>query len=303
MRQILAFLCCALTVLFPLIAVAQTANNDLVKIPLNAVPGSRAQVVYTAVKTQGGKENIGKLTASLEVKSIIDNGYIMAWTTDIVEIAGEKYDKTSSLAGSLLLGVPFVFTTDWDGAPVRVHDIQKTLEDLRNNEILAQFDPKIVNAVIEYMKNTPDDALAKQFFEVPTVMSLCQNTELKLGEEETWEGSVPFPVPNQKGELKTVETFRLVSVDKARQQARIRYTRKFDKDDLNEFIAKYVTELFGEIAKKPIDMDGKTIENTTQANCVVNMGTGWVETMQYELRLNDGKKIGVNMYDIKVTWQ
>jgi len=284
------------------------AVGESTPIPLRVESGDKAAIKYDQTKIRNGKSQTAKIDVSYEIVEILEDGLLIQWTTNSVEVAGVKIIKSSPMSANFLVGIPLVFEADIDGSPMKVHQKDQLLKDLKKTFSLFVDDSDnigAVDAVIGMFENMDEESIAQVLFKVPSFLALCHNTDVIQG--EPLESQQTQASPFGSGQLLVDASFELTKVSRKTNTASFVYSTKYNEDSMKEM----ALEVFNQIApdKTPNDEELKKfqiIRNDT-ASCDVNLDSGTVKKMKYSTYVEAADETGTQMnedvYDIEVDWK
>lgn len=281
---------------------AQEYDLEPVRIHVNDPTNREAKVSYTHEKKKNGQDQIGKITAILKIKSKNDQGFIASWTTESVEAGGVVIDKNSPQAtGTMLLGVEMGFETGADGGPVRLLDREKLLASLPNSAAFANNDSETVDQVMNFFKSMDDDTIANVFFKVPSFMSVCQDTNFIIGEDNNFRTEQPSPFG--AGVLSSNVSYQLTSLDTKNNEVNIKYRSEFDQESVKQLAIQAIEKLAPGAPISQKDIDELVVGRKDSADCVVDLSTGWVTEMKYSTKVSASGDTNEENFDISLNWK
>lgn len=279
----------------------QENNLEPVRIPLSDLTNSKAEVTYTHKKQKNGQGITGEIKALLEIKAKSDEGFIASWTSKSVQVNGVLIDESSPQAGSMLLGVPLDFLTGADGGPIKLLDSEKLFEELPNSAAFANSDAKTIEQVINFFKSMDEDTIANVFLKVPSFMSVCQDTNFKVGETNN------FPTEQQspfgEGVLIGNVSYELASLDTKNNTAYIEYRTEFDKESMTQLAVQSIKKLAPDAPIEQKDIDEMVVDRNDSADCKVDISTGWVREIKYSTLINASGETNEETFDISLNWK
>ena len=280
---------------------AQENNLEPVRIPLSDLTNSKAEVTYTHKKLKNGQGTTGEIKALLEIKAKSDEGFIASWTSKSVQVNGVLIDESTPQAGSILLGVPLDFLMGADGRPIKLLDSAKLFEALLNSAAFSNSDAKTIEQVINFYKSMGEDTIANVFFKVPSFMSVCQDTNLVVGETNNFPTEQPSPFG--QGVLLGNVSYELTSLDTKNNTAYIEYRTEFDKESMTQLAVQSIKKLAPDFPIEQKDIDEKVVERNDSADCKVDISTGWVREIKYSTLINVSGETDEEIFDISLNWK
>jgi len=299
--------------------VAQDQSNETVSLPLDFQAGASADVSYTKTvfDNQTNSNTTVKAKASIEIISTDQAGPLISWTLNAYDVEGELPDKSDPLIETLFIDIPALFIADEKGRPIRLHNAEKLVADIKDKTQLPEFEGQPYKSFltvletwltpqddvnIQFLKALPNDFAAEftnaLFFEIPDLISSCQGTNLKIGETKKYQKDLAALTQSQKINVQ----YHLASVDRAKQLATIYFQTKSDKDSQKRALTEHV-EKFGLDPLSEAEITEKILHSTEKAHCLVNSETGWVQDMTYQFSIFHHPHYEQKDVKIEINWR
>lgn len=274
------------------------AQTDLLAIPLSIDPPVSFEISEQRTKTRVSRgqtsETVNAVQGRLDVVSAGPSGFEANWTTVEVE-SGEVVIGGDEMARSLLVGVPIGFTmdengapnglADWDGLRAQVFDVMRTLGV---NELTTPEGERAMEAGERMIAAWTPAQAAQIFMADVSIMSLCHNTSLRLGEVVRSD----ITLPNMLGgpSLQGRAAYELLGVDDATRTARIVYTSELDPASASAAIAESLERILRETGQNADDVREQfanlRLAHNTRAECVVDLDTGVTRNVTHRVDIS-----------------
>ncbi len=275
-------------------------SKDVWPIPLNITQGSGAEISYFHKKNENGQISSANISAELEVESTLDDGFIATWKTNSIAIGDLLIDEKSPQAASFYLGVPFQFVANFDGEPVRILKKEELLSGMLENPVFEVYDQSTMQRVIEIFSSMSESGLATTFIKIPHYMSVCQATSLPLSEKVETRGETASRFGESS--LIGVTSYELTSVDETLGLAQIEYQFGYDPESVKEAVMDMFKRLFPDKIPTQEEIEQTSIIHSTQAECSVDLATGWVREMHLTSIVEAGGEFKSEEFQISVSW-
>lgn len=288
---------------------SQETDLEPVRIPLNHIANSKAKVIYTHQKSKNGKSRKEKITAALEIKSKSGEGFIGSWTIKSVHVDGVLIDESSEQAATLFpevslprdlpIGFTLNFVTASNGKPVK---LLNNKEDLFTELTTSNaYNSETVERVINFYKSGTEQEIVDVFLKIPAFMSVCQDTNFKVG--ETYNFPTEQPSPFGEGIIVGNESYELTSLDTKNDIANIEFRTKFDLESAKQTIIESLKKLAPDIPAPPRSfIDELIVDRKDSADCKVDMSTGWATKIKYSFMVSVSGQTQEEIYDISINW-
>jgi hypothetical protein len=267
-------------------------------LPLHFAPGDKLVVEYIQWKNKDGQRISGNFVAELSVDDVYEDGYLATWTTLSVVAGGVAIDFGRPQAKDYLLGVPIKFVADKDGAPLRIHEKNVLLSSIFDGPLFSEYSDETTERVRRYFESMSEEVLAQALLTVPTIMSLCQGTSLRLGERNEEPTIMPSPVGGEPADA-TI-SYLLKEFDRQGGRARIEYRLDIDPESSKKMILEALSQ--AELVDKEgqSEVEGYAIERYDSASCDIGIEGGWAETISFETRVQVGDRFQQQNFEITI---
>lgn len=259
--------------------------QELVDLPFSPATPSTFVVESVQARTSNNPQRpsrAGRTRATLELRRG-STGFEAIWTTVSIEAGGHTMTSSTPGAAALFVGVPLTLKLDQAGAPQTVVD----WEGLRARifAVLQSATPEAertsdwhrANETVERMFASMDPATAAQtIFPDISILSICQETSLRVGETQSFEGETPSvfggsPIP-------TVAQYELQAIDRTAGVATIIYDSSLEPEAAAASFRMAMERIARETGRDPAagqpEFAGGTLAHTTRAECSVDLATG-----------------------------
>ncbi|MCP4123556.1 MAG: hypothetical protein GY751_17535 [Bacteroidetes bacterium] len=281
-------------------AISQSFAGSTVSLPLQLKPFSKAIIDYILVKEKDGKTNKAHIMGMLEIQLLTNDGFEASWTTNSVEMGGVVIDKSSPLAASLFIGIPFRFISDKNGLPTKVVNLDNLTNSIFKSEIFAKADATVLKRTMKFINDLSDDVAAEWLFKVPSYMAICQGTNLELGVLHKDQGQIPSPMGN--GTIVSDVTYKLSSINDELKTATIEFRSNFNPDSLKTAVEQAVAKIRPNEKKFANKIEDFEVSRKDTADCTVDTNTGWVKNMTYTTAITVAEKSRSERYDVSIRW-
>lgn len=276
-------------------------------VPIMFDPGAnttwRVEEVRTRTNSAQADRNVsGTTRATLRIGAASGQGYAASWTTDEIEVGGQV-ERGQNF--SQFVGTPFQMQLDVAGAPISLDDWPATLARIMSavEEINGGGDPEAHAAVERMMAAWSPAQAAQVLMQTVSVISVCQHTNLTIGETIEAETLVANPFGGEA--ILATERLELVSVDRAGNSARLRYSRSLDPASATRAIVAGLRNLVrdaGQASEEALaQFEGATLTHDTVADCDVDLRTGMVRSVLYDARVQMAGAVQTDRREIRVT--
>jgi len=292
------------------LAGAQEDNAQTVNIPLSFQAGAVADISYSqeyynnqTPTKQVKKYSSVKATASMEVMDTDQNNPLMSWTLKSYRVEEAASDKNEPIIENLFLDVPTKYHADEKGAPLNLQDIETLTAALSETASLPGFEnPKykdFVDIIDGTSKLVGGPFLAAFFLEIPELISICHGTNLVMGQVKTYQDDRPiFGASGPKVNV----SYHLTSIDDVSKVAEINFMSKVDIDSQKE----RMMEKRQKLSLPPLsdkDMEAALLHSTERAACLVDLDTGWVQEITYQIQYFHTPKFEAKNYKVELDWR
>lgn len=252
----------------------------------------------------------------MEIISTDQAGPLISWTLKAYDVEGELLDKSDPVIEKLFIDIPTQFIADEKGRPIRLHNGKKLVADIRNKTQLLEFENETYKSMlpildmwlvptgeenIRFLEALGNDFTAAftnaLFFEIPDLISLCQGTDLGIG--ETKEYQEDFAVLTQS--LKMNVQYQLASVDKVKRLATIYFKIKSDEESQKRALTERV-EKFELAPLSEAEIEEAILYSEERAQCLVDSETGWVQDMTYQVQNFHAGNYEQKDFKIEIIW-
>lgn len=252
--------------------------------------------------------------AELEVIDANPGKPILSWTLKSVEVRDELHDKSKPQDEEIFLDIPVQFVANAKGQPQALRNREAVLKNLQENAELPKFKQSPWNDMMPMFEFMSDAVLLAIFSETLDIMSICQGTEMKVGEileyQEAFENS-DSAIVRLGGQI--------AHMGKLKSNISYSYFDKLDfPDGSNIALIGYKSEidvesqkaLYRERARKydipPVsdtELDADLYKSNETADCQVNSETGWVRQMSYFNQLEASGKTENRSFFASLKWK
>jgi hypothetical protein len=238
-----------------------------------------------------------QIRATLEFGGAASSSVRAIWTTESVEAGGERIDRNSPGAASMLVGVPIGLRLDASGAPEAIEDWAglrvRVLQAIEANTPESQRTDEWRRgheAAANMFASMDDMVAARTFLPEVTILSLCQDTGLVPGEVLRSETLTPSPLGGAP--IRTFASYELQSVDRDAGEARILFLSAFDPQSaaasMRESAERIARETGRDAAAVQREFEGFTLTHNARAECVVDLATGVTRSVTYSVEVTSG---------------
>jgi len=301
----------------------EDSGQEKDSIPLKFQPGAIADVSYTkVVSTNHPNENeqtTVKATASIEIINSDKNEPLISWTLKSyeVEVKGKLPRKSDAVIEKLFIDVPVQFIANKKGGAIKLQNKKSLLDNIIDRSKMPEFEERQYKNYIQILdvwlnpKNEEDskfieafsvlattDVSSGIFLEIPELISICQGTDLVLGELKEYQEDL---VPSFQN-LKLNVTYQLVSVDIPKQLAAISFTSNIDQENQKRTLTEN-TKTLGLTPLSEKEIEEAILSSEESAQCSVDTKTGWVRNMIYAIQKHQRGQYEQTDYKIEIDWK
>lgn len=278
--------------------------QDVVEIPFAPGANTTWRVEETRVRTNSqdtSRNRSGVVRSTLRIGAANEEGFAASWTTDEVRAGGEV-ERGETLPQ--FVGTPLAIELDFAGAPSRIDDWPGTLRRIMAAvaELTDAEDPAALAAVERMMAAWTPAQAAQVLLQTASMMSICQHTGLAIGEPAEGETVVANPFGGEG--ISAIERFELLSVDRAANTARLRYSRSLEPESATRAIMTGLRNMARESGNPAEEqfaqMEGMTLTHDTSAECAVDLRTGVTRSISHDTRVSIGDIIQTDRREISV---
>lgn len=258
-----------------------------------------------------------KAKASMEIISTDQAGPLISWTLKAYDVYGEHPDKSDPVIEKLFIDIPTQFIADEKGRPKRLHNAKKLLADIRDKTLMPEFESETYKGFlqildmyltptgeenIQFLEALPNDFVAQftnaLFFEVPDLISLCQGTDLGIGETKAYQEDEAVLTQS----LKINVQYQLASVDSTKQLASIFFIKRSDEESQKRALTERA-EIFELAPLSEAEIEAAIFKSEERAKCLVETETGWVQDMTYQIQNFHARKYEQTDFKIEIIWR
>lgn len=223
----------------------------------------------TQIKSEGATPIESEITAKITVIDETDDGYVMEWTTNTVSVGGFIIrDQPEAL-----VGVPIRFDTDFDGVPIRLHDLGFILDTVEALSVTAGNEEAAQRARTMFEAMAPDDAAGLLTSDASLIMQ-CHNFDLEPG--VMLEGSFEMSSPVGGPPVMTHSKVIMEDAGDLARLARIRIEQSLDPESAAATLYEAVKSLSGQAEAEAMLENGKLpqLESSLRTTCHVDVASG-----------------------------
>jgi hypothetical protein len=291
MRTIFAVICaiaCAGS------AFAQSGSTE---IPFAPSAGSEWNITEVRTRTGRGEgRDETKVATTRGTLTLIDrtrDGFRANWILNQINADG----VTVTDEPQLLIGLNMGLMLDEAGAPVSVDEwpalraqIFAAMEDITPAAERTESWRRSIATIENLMSQWAPAHAAQMLVPGIAVMSICQGTDLNVGEPVT----ATTRMPNALGgpPIDATESLTLVSMDRNVGVARLVYTRGLDPESATASIRQTLVNLARDSGRPVEEIEqmfaNMTMTHDTRAECVVDLVTGVTRSATHEVIVTMG---------------
>jgi hypothetical protein len=223
----------------------------------------------TQIKSEGATPIESDMTAKIAVIDETDDGYVMEWTTNTLSVGGYVIrDQPEAL-----VGVPIRFDTDFDGVPVRLHDLGFILDAVEALSVTVGNEEAAQRARTMFEAMAPDDAAGLLTSDASLIMQ-CHNFDLEPG--VMLEGSFEAGSPVGGPPILTHSKIIMEDAGDLARPARIQIEQWLDPESGATALYEAVKSLAGEAEAEAMLENGKLpkLESNLRTTCHVDVTSG-----------------------------
>lgn len=276
--------------------------QEVTEIPFAPGANSTWRVEETRVRTNtsDAARNRDSVTrATWRIGAETEEGYTATWTTEEVRAEGvvERGENFPQFVGALMS-----IELDFAGAPSNVEDwpgtrrrIMQAVADISDDD-----DPAAFAAVERMMAGWTPAQAAQILLQTLSVMSTCHHTGLAVGAPLEAETLVANPFGGEG--IAGTERLELLSVDRATNTARLRYTRSLDPASATRAIMTGLRNMAREAGNEAQmeEIEGMSLTHDTRADCEVDLQTGVTRTLIHDVRVTVADVVQTDRREIRV---
>lgn len=268
--------------------------QEIVEIPY--APGVGTQWALEEVLTKsrtdengGVQTTVGTMRGVLSIERETPSGFEGTWTTESVEAGGVVLNSANG--GEFLIGVPLGLSLDRDGAPSAVRDWPSVLQRIIDAVARTQQDPdqRVLDAIQRMYASWTPEMAASLLFKNLAAVSVCQGVADTPGIPVEAEGMMQSGLGGQP--ILVRERFELVSVDRDRGIAHMRYSQTLDPESAAASLREGMRRL-AEQTGRPLDEVTAQFEggltHTTTVSCETDLATGVPRSVTSEVQARTG---------------
>lgn len=305
MQNLVKAVCCLFILAAPSAATAQTEQQaaiETIDLPLRVEAGLKKKVSYvrdiTSVQNGDAKSENGRIIAFIEILAVDEDEFTATWTTKSVERGGQMIDENSADAAAYLIGAPLEFSAALDGSPTEIKNASKIMEDVFNSTIVGDVQDKdALRAAKDMFTNMAPDTLAQVLLKVPSLLSICQGTSLRVGEMVSYETELANPLNGES--LPATGSYLLSVAPREGENAVIEWRQEIDPKTGKASLISGMKSLLNKSGadKKALDeIDDLPLTIAYSADCEVDPSDGWVRKIDYR------QNISMQIVDRKEEW-
>lgn len=176
-------------------------------------------------------------------------------------------------AADILLGVPVKFQASLDGRVERVIDKDGYLTRLLASNLFEQMEHKQKSKVFDLLYNLTDVGLAQHFLKVPSIIAICQDTCLKIGEPVRAENETQSTFGN--GSFLTYTTYLSKGIDAENGHVVIEFTSEADPKGLSSVVLDFLSQNSPETVFSSDDMKKiRSVQHSHYCKAWIDLNTG-----------------------------
>lgn len=159
----------------------------------------------------------------------------------------------------------------------------KIIEDVFNSPIVGDVrDKNVLEAAKDMFTNMAPDTLAQVLLKVPSFMSICQGTSLRVGEKVSYETELANPLNGES--LPAAGSYLLSAAPGAGENAKIEWRQEIDPKAGKASLISGMKSLLKKSGadEEAIDLlDDLPLTIAYSADCEVDPRDGWVRKIEY----------------------
>ena len=265
------------------------AQVDEYQSSLSLQPGQEHRISYVLTREVADKGTTVNVSASILIKAVQPESFFAEWTTESTSYASQAGGKSLALAVEELVGFPIEYWADKTGSPKTLSNKESLIERLVAGSSAFGSNSEAGKNVESILGSMSDRSFARMFLKLPTLLAICSESNLRLGEPVQYSTELANPIGD--GTIDGFVYYELKRLDRASNTAEIEYWSTYDPRSTQQLIDALLTQAKsnGELSKdEPVS---KWIDRIDRASCIINTQTGWVRTMTYstDIRLLDNR--------------
>ena len=233
----------------------------------------------------------------------------MSWTMNAAEDEFVGIDKSpgsdnpaikeyEAIFEALFMGTPLPFIADKNGAPLQFFEKEHLLDDLADRAFTLGSKDKDIKMNLSFFLDMSEGSPKLMLLSIPALMSMCQDTELTIGNPTKYQEKSSV---TGAGTLDANVSFELISIDRSAQLANLIFSSRLDVESQKDILRERSKS--SDTPFTETEIENFLVRGEEQAECLVDMKTGWVKSMTHSYVVNAKNKTNRMTHSIEVNWR